>query len=70
MSDGGEILAESTARADMASIFYGDPAADALGWLPLGLPDRAGYRWAVARAEQLLAAQGPATAWRRPAPVR
>lgn len=70
VSDGVEILAESTAPADMASILYGDPAADALGWQPLGIADRAGYRWAVARAEQLLATQGPATAWRRPAPVR
>jgi hypothetical protein len=49
-----ELLGESEQRADIASVLFGDPAALALGWIPLGLPWHAGYRWAIARAHGTL----------------
>lgn len=45
-----ERLGDSTARADVLRIAFGDPLAEALGLEPPGLPDRAGLRWAAARS--------------------
>src|SRR5438093_1139159 len=44
---------------------HGDPLAEELGWERLGLPDRAGFRYAAALAAQWLAELGSARALRR-----
>ena len=52
--DAVELLGGSEKRGDIAAVLFGDPAAVALGWTPLGLPWHAGYRWAIARAHGAL----------------
>jgi hypothetical protein len=54
VGDAVELLGESELRGDIAAVLFGDPAAVALGWTPLGLPWHAGYRWAIARAHGAL----------------
>jgi hypothetical protein len=54
VGDAVELLGASEQRGDIAAVLFGDPAALALGWTPLGLPWHAGYRWAIARANGAL----------------
>lgn len=54
VGDAVELLGASEQRGDIAVVLFGDPAAVALGWTPLGLPWHAGYRWAIARAHGAL----------------
>ena len=54
VGDAVELLGASEQRGDIAAVLFGDPAAVALGWTPLGLPWHAGYRWAIARAQGAL----------------
>jgi hypothetical protein len=54
VSDAVELLGASEQQGDIAAVLFGDPAAVALGWTPLGLPWHAGYRWAIARAHGAL----------------
>jgi hypothetical protein len=35
-------------------VLYGDPAAIAHGWAPLGIGEHGGFRWAVRIAEDLI----------------
>lgn len=56
--DALDVLGDTATMGDIGAVLYGDPAAVALGWSPLGLAGRAGYRWAVARAATLVAAHG------------
>ncbi|MDB4913446.1 MAG: hypothetical protein JWM95_1090 [Gemmatimonadetes bacterium] len=44
------VLGESTELSDIAGVLYGDPACDAHGWPLLGIPEYAGYRYAIKRA--------------------
>lgn len=53
-----DILGDSSATSDMAGVLFGDGACDTLGWTPLGIPDGAGYRWAIARAQSHVEALG------------
>lgn len=50
VGDAADLLRASEQQGDIAAVLFGDPAAVALGWAPLGLPWHAGYRWAIARA--------------------
>jgi hypothetical protein len=54
VSDAVELLGASEQPGDIAAVLFGDPAAVALGWTPLGIPWHAGYRWAIARAHGAL----------------
>jgi hypothetical protein len=54
VADAVELLGASEQPGDIAAVLFGDPAAMALGWTPLGLPWHAGYRWAIARAHGAL----------------
>ena len=54
VGDAVELLGASDQQGDIATVLFGDPAAVALGWTPLGLPWHAGYRWAIARAHGAL----------------
>jgi hypothetical protein len=56
------ILGDSRASSDMAGVLLGDGVAIALGWAPLGVPDNAGYRWAIARAMQHVKEMGGSAA--------
>jgi len=51
VADAVELLGESENRADIAAVLLGDPAARALGFTPLGLPENAGYRYAIGNAD-------------------
>ena len=59
-----EVLGETRAAGEIAGVLFGDDAATTMGWTPLGVPDRAGYRWAVVRAEHQWKDVGPAAALR------
>ena len=48
-----EVLGETTDPGEIAAVLFGDPGAEAMGWATLGVGDRAGYRWAIARAIDL-----------------
>jgi len=52
------ILGDSRAWADVLAVAYGDSLADALGLPPLGLPERAGCRYALQQAGRLLDVAG------------
>jgi hypothetical protein len=54
VSEAVELLGASEQPGDIAAVLFGDPAAVALGWTPLGIPWHAGYRWAIARAHGAL----------------
>ncbi|MFN0098272.1 MAG: hypothetical protein ACKVS7_06320 [Gemmatimonadaceae bacterium] len=47
------VLGDSTDPGEIAAVLFGDPGAEAMGWAKLGISDRAGYRWAIARAIDL-----------------
>jgi hypothetical protein len=54
VGDAVALLGASELRGEIAAVLFGDAAALALGWTPLGLPWHAGYRWAIARAHGAL----------------
>ncbi|HEY3190440.1 MAG TPA: hypothetical protein VGJ70_23315 [Solirubrobacteraceae bacterium] len=60
------VVGAGRAPADVLGVAYGDPLAEALGWAPMGLPDRGGCRYAAELATGWLAELGPAGALRRP----
>ena len=59
-----EILGDTTAVGDIVGILYGDEAALALGYTPLGITERAGYHFAIDRAAALITRVGAAQALR------
>jgi hypothetical protein len=60
-----ELLSDSTQHSDIAGVLFGDSVSTAMGWTPLGIPDRAGYRWAIGRALQAIEENGLPNALRR-----
>jgi hypothetical protein len=62
--DAVEILGSSGEISDMTAILYGDAAATALGWTPVGIAEHGGYRWAIDRAERQILAVGAASVLR------
>jgi hypothetical protein len=60
------LFGDSTTPSEMVSVLYGDPAAEQLGWPVFGIPDRAGYRWAIARAAREIRERGAERALREP----
>jgi len=62
--DAVEILGASEAIGDMTAVLYGDAAAAALGWTPLGIGEHGGYRWAIDQAERQINGLGAASALR------
>ncbi len=58
------LLGDTDDAGDIAGILFGDPTSTAMGWTPLGLPEHAGYRWAIARALASIAQCGPTAALR------
>ena len=69
VEDALSILGDTTTQGDIAAVLYGDPAATALGWTTLGIPEHAGFRWAIARATELIARIGPRIALSTRPPV-
>ncbi|MEP6779414.1 MAG: hypothetical protein ABJC26_05945 [Gemmatimonadaceae bacterium] len=59
-----EVLGDTRIVGDIAGVLFGDDVAKEMGWTPLGIPNFAGYRWAVARAERILKNVGPTAALR------
>jgi hypothetical protein len=64
--DALDVLGDSATMSDNVGVIHGDPTSIALGWLPLGVPDHAGQRWATARAAELIRRRGSAAALRTP----
>lgn len=56
VSEAIEVLGDSRQPGDIAGVLYGDDVTIEMGYTPLGLPAHVGYRWAVQRARQQLAA--------------
>jgi hypothetical protein len=59
-----EVLSHSRTQSEIASVLFGDGVAETMGWTPLGIPDHAGYRWAIERALQRIDHVGAANALR------
>ncbi|MEP6834020.1 MAG: hypothetical protein ABJB74_11525 [Gemmatimonas sp.] len=59
-----EVLGDSTQASEIAGVLYGDAAAKEMGWTPLGIPQYAGYRWAIQRAVGRVGTVGAATVLR------
>lgn len=59
-----EVLGDSTKASEIAGVIYGDEAAKEMGWTPLGIPQYAGYRWAITRAQAHVASVGATHAFR------
>src|SRR5215467_14581465 len=49
VGDAVDVLGSSKQMSDMTAVLYGDPAATALGWTPVGIGEHGGYRWAIHR---------------------
>lgn len=67
------VLGDTTEQGEIVGVLYGDTAAATMGWSPLGLPERAGYRWAIARAREIVGRVGAPAALRNsfpPTPTR
>ena len=64
VSEAIEVLGDTTAVGDIAAVLFGDETAVALGYTPLGVTERAGYRFAIARAASLISRVGVAQALR------
>ncbi|MFI5311288.1 MAG: hypothetical protein ACHQQ3_08660 [Gemmatimonadales bacterium] len=63
-----DVLGKSAELADIAGVLFGDDTATTMGWTPLGVPQNAGYRWAIDCAARRVAADGATRALRtRPA---
>jgi hypothetical protein len=52
------ILGDTSTLGDIVAVLYGDPAATALGWTPLGILEHAGFRWAIAHATPIIERAG------------
>lgn len=48
-----DVLGDSADAGEIAAVLFGDAIAEQMGWATLGISDRAGYRWAIARAIDL-----------------
>jgi hypothetical protein len=59
-----EVLGASEGLGDKAAILYGDAAAAALGWTPVGIAEHGGYRWAINHAGRRLKDLGAPSALR------
>ena len=53
------VLGDTSMMADVVGVLYGDSASATMGWTPLGLVDLSGFRWAIARAADVIAHVGP-----------
>jgi hypothetical protein len=58
VDDAIAVLGDTSTLGDIVAVLYGDPAATALGFTPLGIPEHAGFRWAIARAIELIERAG------------
>ena len=58
------VLGDTSLQGDIVGVLYGDDAAIAMGWTPLGLVEMAGYRWATARARAIVERIGAPAALR------
>lgn len=73
VSEAIKILGDTNNEGDIVAVLYGDEAAVALGYTPLGISEDAGYACAIARARALVARIGadqalrsaPAELWRQ-----
>ncbi|MDQ6611089.1 MAG: hypothetical protein M3Y64_01540, partial [Gemmatimonadota bacterium] len=52
--DAMEVIGDTRITGDIAGVLFGDATAVAMGWTPLGIPEYAGYRWAVAHSMRQL----------------
>jgi len=64
-----EVLGDSTSLGEITSVLLGDSSAETMGWPALGIPNRAGYRWAIRHASRVLALSGAEAALRAQAPM-
>jgi len=64
-----EVLGDSDSISDVASVLMGDAVAEAMGWPPLGIEARSGYRWAIRHASRVLALSGAPASLRAHPPV-
>jgi hypothetical protein len=62
--DAVEVLGASETMGDMTAVLYGDAAAAALGWAPLGIGEHGGYRWAIDHVGRQIDDVGAASALR------
>lgn len=62
--DAVEVLGASEEMGDMTAVLYGDAAAAALGWTPVGIDEHGGYRWAIDQASRQINDVGAASALR------
>ena len=60
-----DLLGDSAEQSDIVGVLFGDPASTAMGWTPLGVPDKAGYRWATTHAARAIDENGLGNALRR-----
>ncbi|MEP6990886.1 MAG: hypothetical protein ABJA80_08165 [bacterium] len=58
------LLGDTDDAGDIAGVLFGDPTSVAMGWMPLGIPEHAGYRWAIARAAESITQYGAPAALR------
>jgi hypothetical protein len=56
--EAARILSDHTNLGDITAFLYGDAAALELGYTALGLPDHAGFHWAIAQATRLIKKRG------------
>jgi hypothetical protein len=64
VGDAVEVLGASEAIGDMTAVLYGDAAAAALGWTPVGIAEHGGYRWAIDEAARRIEDVGAASVLR------
>ncbi len=58
------VLGDTSTLGDIVAVLYGDIAASTLGWTTLGIGEYDGFRWAIARAAQLVVRVGARDALR------
>ena len=68
VSEAVDVLGDTSSLGDIVAVLYGDAAAIALGYTPLGLPERAGCEWAIVRAAERIARMGAMQALRETPP--
>ena len=64
VGDAVDVLGASAEMGDMTAVLYGDAAAAALGWTPVGIAEHGGYRWAIDQAERRIKDVGAPSALR------
>jgi hypothetical protein len=64
VGDAVDVLGASEMLGDMTAILYGDAAAAALGWTPVGIPEHGGYPWAIDQAGRRIKDLGAPSALR------